>query len=45
MHVLPGVSIERPEGLLDEIDTTSKPSQIKIGKLKPGQILTVTGPD
>ncbi len=42
MHVGPRPSIERPEGFNEGVDVTTKPSQVKIGKVKPGQTLSVT---
>lgn len=42
MHIGPRPSIERPEGFNEEVDVITKPSQVKIGKIKPGQTLTIT---
>lgn len=41
MHVAPRPAIERPEGLQDETDINTKPFDIKIGKIKPGQNITI----
>lgn len=35
MHVNPRPAIERPEGFQDEVDITTKPTQVKVGKIKP----------
>lgn len=45
MHIASRPAIERPEGLLDEIDITTKPSQIKVGKTTPGHTLSATDSD
>jgi hypothetical protein len=43
MHVAPRPAIERPEGLQDETDINTKPFDVKIGKIKPAQTISITG--
>lgn len=42
MHIAPRPAIERPEGLQDETDINTKPFDVKIGKIKPGQTISIT---
>ncbi len=42
MNIAPRPTIERPEGLQDETDINTKPIDVKIGKIKPGQTISVT---
>ena len=43
MPIAPRPAIERPEGLQDETDINTKPFDVKIGKIKPGQRIAITG--
>lgn len=42
MQVAPRPAIDRPEGLQDETDINTKPFDVKIGKIKPGQSIAIS---